>query len=391
MMKIPIDQISVSDSRRRIDTGKVSEIAESIRRIGLLHPITISRDHRLVAGAHRLEACRMAGISEIDCCFIDGDTLHIELAEIDENLIRNELDAISIGELAIRRDEILELLGQRATSGTNIKNSGTGETASPVPKTTESIAQEIGIGERTLQHNKQLARNLVPEAKEVVRSSEITKRDALKIARMEPEQQKAVVEKLASGEAKSVVDARRILAKENVHDTATLNADAKYRVVYADPPWAYGNRLADGYGAAENHYPTMSIEELSLLPVTEITDDNAVLFLWTTSPLLEESFAVIRAWGFKYKTSFVWDKIRHNMGHYNSVRHELLLVCTKGSCTPDVPKLFDSVVSVERTDKHSEKPEIFREMIDTLYTHGRKVELFARKPAEGWDVWGNQL
>ena len=332
----------------------------------------------------------MAGISEIDCCFIDGDTLHIELAEIDENLIRNELDAISIGELAIRRDEILELLGQRATSGTNIKNSGTGETASPVPKTTESIAQEIGIGERTLQHNKQLARNLVPEAKEIVRSSEITKRDALKIARMEPKQQKAVVEKLASGEAKSVVDARRILAKENVHDTATLHADAKYRVVYADPPWAYGNRLADGYGAAENHYPTMSIEELSLLPVTEITDDNAVLFLWTTSPLLEESFAVIRAWGFKYKTSFVWDKIRHNMGHYNSVRHELLLVCTKGSCTPDVPKLFDSVVSVERTDKHSEKPEIFREMIDTLYTSGRKLELFARKTTPDWDTWGNQ-
>ena len=390
MMKIPIDQISVSDSRRRIDTGKVSEIAESIRRIGLLHPITVTRNHRLVAGAHRLEACRRAGMSEIDCCFIDGDTLHVELAEIDENLIRNELDPISIGELAIRRDEILESLGQRAISGENQHTNRGGETASPL-KTTESIAQEIGIGERTLQHNKQLARNLVPEAKEVVRSYEITKRDALKIARMEPEDQRAVVVKLASGEAKSVVDARRILARENVHDTIPLDTDAKYRVIYADPPWAYGNKLADAYGAAENHYPTMSIEELSALPVAEMTADHAVLFLWTTSPLLEESFAVIRAWGFKYKTSFVWDKIKHNMGHYNSVRHELLLVCTKGSCTPDVPKLFDSVVSVERSEKHSEKPEVFREMIDTLYTHGRKVELFARKSTDGWDTWGNQL
>ena len=122
--------------------------------------------------------------TEIECNVLDGDDLLFQLAEIDENLVRNELDAISIGELAIKRDEILDSLGQRAKSGTNIKNSGTGETASPVPKTTESIVKEIGIGERTLQHNKQLARDLVPEAKEVVRSNEITKRDALKLARM---------------------------------------------------------------------------------------------------------------------------------------------------------------------------------------------------------------
>ena len=135
----------------------------------------------------------------------------------------------------------------------------------------------------------------------------------------------------------------------------------------------------------------MSIDELCALPVADMTEENAVLFLWTTSPLLEECFEVIRSWGFKYKTSFVWDKVKHNMGHYNSVRHELLLVCTKGSCTPDVPKLFDSVVSVERTAKHSEKPEVFREMIDTLYTTGRKIELFARKTTPSWDTWGNQL
>ena len=386
-MKLPIDQISVSGSRRRIDSGKVAELAGSIRRIGLLHPIIVTREHRLVAGAHRLEACRRTGMSEIECCFIDGDTLHVELAEIDENLIRNELDPISIGELAIRRDEILEMLGQRAMVGDNQHTVTGGETVAP-PHTTASIAKEIGISERTLQENKQLARDLVQEVKEVIRAAEVPKRDALKIARMEPEHQKAVVEKIASGKAKSVVDAKRLLAKENVHDAAPLKADTKYRVIYADPPWTYGNKF---YGAAENHYPTMSIEELSALPVTEMTDENAVLFLWTTSPLLEEAFTVVRAWGFKYKTSFVWDKIKHNMGHYNSVRHELLLVCTKGSCTPDIPKLFDSVVSVERTEKHSEKPEVFREMIDTLYTHGRKVELFARKPAEGWDTWGNQL
>ena len=184
-----------------------------------------------------------------------------------------------------------------------------------------------------------------------------------------------------------MVDARRLVKKEMVKEVAPPSG--KYRVIYADPPWSYGNKLVDGYGAAENHYPTMTIEELCALPVKDLAEDNAVLFLWVTSPLLEECFEVIRAWGFKYKASFVWDKLRKNFGYYNGVRHEFLLVCTRGSCTPDVPKLFDSVQSIERTE-HSRKPEEFRQIIDTLYPHGKRIELFARRPAPGWEVWGNE-
>jgi N6-adenosine-specific RNA methylase IME4 len=110
----------------------------------------------------------------------------------------------------------------------------------------------------------------------------------------------------------------------------------------------------------------MSIEELCLLPVKDLAEDNAVLFLWVTSPLLEDAFRVIHAWGFDYKTSFVWDKVKHNMGHYNSVRHEFLLVCVRGSCTPDNMRLYDSVQSIERTE-HSTKPEEFRNIIDDIY------------------------
>ena len=126
------------------------------------------------------------------------------------------------------------------------------------------------------------------------------------------------------------------------------------------------------------------------MPIYDITESDAVLFLWVTSPLLFECASVINAWGFDYKASFVWDKIKHNMGHYNSVRHEFLLVCARGSCTPDVVKLFDSVQTIERSDKHSEKPEEFRSIIDTLYPHGKRLELFARAKHEGWEVYGNQ-
>jgi len=197
---IPLENILVSASRREIEDAKVRELAESIQQVGLLNPITVTRECRLVAGAHRLEACKAIGHCEIACTFLEGDSLHVELAEIDENLIRNDLDDISIGELALRRDAILEALGLRALSGDNRFSKSRREAVSPL-KTTESIAKEIGVGERTLQQNKQLAKNLVPEAKDVVRKEDIPKKDALKLARMEPERQKVVASRLQSGEA----------------------------------------------------------------------------------------------------------------------------------------------------------------------------------------------
>jgi len=170
--------------------------------------------------------------------------------------------------------------------------------------------------------------------------------------------------------------------------------DNRFRIFYADPPWQYNDKCEDGAiqsGGADKHYPTMSIEELCAMPIKDISLDDAVLFLWTTSPLLEDSFKVINSWGFKYKTSFVWDKVKHNMGHYNSVRHELLLICTKGSCQPDNIKLFDSVQVIEKSNIHSQKPEEFYNIIETLYTHGNRIELFARNKRNGWDSYGNEL
>jgi len=166
-----------------------------------------------------------------------------------------------------------------------------------------------------------------------------------------------------------------------------------YTVLYADPPWKYGDerQSLEGYGPASRHYPSMTIAELCALDIQSLAHTSAVLFLWVTSPLLEACFPVIRAWGFQYKTSFVWDKVKHNFGHYNSVRHELLLVCTRGSCLPQTKTLYDSVLSIERSARHSEKPEDVRAMIDALYPKGPRLELFARKKVEGWEGFGNEL
>jgi N6-adenosine-specific RNA methylase IME4 len=195
-------------------------------------------------------------------------------------------------------------------------------------------------------------------------------------------------------ESKLTIYAAKAELKKREFIDAPLLPSEKFRVIYADPPWKYNDtRGFDGkYGAAEAHYSCMSTEELCALPVKALAEDDAVLFLWVTSPKLLDSAPVINAWGFEYKTSFVWDKVRHNYGHYNSVRHELLLICTRGSCTPDVPKLFPSVQTIKRTGRHSEKPEGFRKIIDTLYPRGKRIELFARgKPVDGWEKWGNEV
>ena len=170
--------------------------------------------------------------------------------------------------------------------------------------------------------------------------------------------------------------------------------DGKYRVIYADPPWKYTSGDQHGTEAQDtilsSHYNSMSIAELCELPIKDMAQDDSVLFMWVTSPLLEECFDVIRAWGFKYKASIVWNKDAHNVGHYVSVRHELLLICTRGSCLPDTNKLFASVVTEKRT-AHSVKPETFRNIVDEMYPNGKRIELFARRNIEGWDSWGNDV
>lgn len=203
-----------------------------------------------------------------------------------------------------------------------------------------------------------------------------------------------LAEKVRKGELKPAA-ARRLAKQRSVSGKAKSLPKGKYGVIYCDPPWSYndklGGELDQSYGGAEKHYPAMSLSELKALPVPDMAGENCVLFLWATSPLLPDALELAKAWSFKYKSAFIWDKVKHNMGHYCSVRHELLLICTKGSATPEVAKLFDSVQTIERTDKHSEKPEEFRTIIETLYPSWKKVELFARGiDRKGWKTWGNE-
>lgn len=167
--------------------------------------------------------------------------------------------------------------------------------------------------------------------------------------------------------------------------------EGMFRVIYADPPWSYGDRPPSGSGA-EQHYPGMSIEQLCALPVAAHALPNSVLFLWTTAPIILQTPGpreVIEAWGFVPKTGRVWDKVLHGFGHYVEVRHEHLIIATRGSCTPDRPTpMLPSVVTERRSDVHSAKPASFRKDIERMYD-GPYLELFARESIKGWSCFGH--
>jgi len=226
------------------------------------------------------------------------------------------------------------------------------------------------------------------------------------------EQNPDVKDKVISSIAKSLNEGRNLVTGEFSKDRITAGDVVKaiqkvryenlpkpeipegiYRVVYADPPWKYSNSIKQAMNnnttVPTDYYPTMTTREICEIPLPNI-EDNAVLFLWATSPLLEDAFDVIDAWGFEYKSSFVWDKGRPFFGYYNAMRHEFLLVATRGSCTPDSNTLESSVLTFPKT-QHSAKPPEIRDMITRMYGNGQRIELFAREKIDGWDTYGNQL
>jgi hypothetical protein len=209
----------------------------------------------------------------------------------------------------------------------------------------------LGLEVQTLKDCKWVAQ----QVKLSCRQDNLSFKHHVAVAPLPPREQKRWL-KQAEINGWSASDLRGKLREERLHQAVPTPPPltGSYRVLYADPPWDYGDKLVKGYGAAEHHYPSMPIEQICRLVLPEHDDDSAALFLWATSPLLPEAMLVIEQWGFRYKASFVWDKRKHNFGHYNSVRHELLLLATKGSCLPDSDKLPNSVMSIDRT-KHAEE------------------------------------
>lgn len=174
--------------------------------------------------------------------------------------------------------------------------------------------------------------------------------------------------------------------RKSVSDLALLPKN-HFGCVYADPPWQYGNQGTRA--STDNHYNTMSIADLCAMPIAELVADDAHLHLWTTNAFIREAFTVIEAWGFEYRSMFIWVKPQMGIGNYWRVSHEIMLLGIRGDAKRFNDKSLKSWVSAERK-KHSSKPECVREMIEKA-SSGPYLELFGRKQTKGWTVFGNQV
>ena len=391
-MKINITDIEIGLRKRKLDEGKVHSIADSFLQIGQLQPITVAREngnYYLIAGLHRLEAAKLLDWQAVDAIVFSGDTIEAELAEIDENLMRNDLTVLEQGEHLQRRNEILEAMGKRREAGRYPSND---EIVSPL-KTTEDIAKEVGLSKRSAQQRTQIARDIVPAVKELIRDTPIadSTTQLLELARMEPDEQLEVAKQSIDGEM-TIERAKREIIKEKQKNMPKPELPTgTYEVIYADPPWSYDN---SGFNqSAASQYPTMSVDKICQLDVKRLCTDNSILFMWATSPLLPEALEVIKAWGFEYKASMVWVKDRApGMGWWVNTKHELLLMASMPSAlnVNHPAKKFDSVIEAPVT-RHSAKPDVFYELIEEMYA-GPKIELFARNKRQGWEAsWGNEV
>jgi len=171
--------------------------------------------------------------------------------------------------------------------------------------------------------------------------------------------------------------------------------EKRYQIIYADPPWDYkGQQQHNGRGGRETggavvHYPTVTTELMKKWDIARIADDNCLLFMWATSPHLDQAIDLGKAWGFQWATvGFVWDKQRVNPGFYTMSQCELCLIFKKNKIPwPRGMRSIRQMVSVPRS-RHSEKPDEVRRRIQAMFPQQTKIELFARRKRNGWDVWG---
>jgi N6-adenosine-specific RNA methylase IME4 len=358
---LPIDQIEVG-FRYRKDLGDLRSLAYSIADVGLLHPVVVTSSARLIAGQRRLQACRQLGWTEVPVTIVD--LLQAARGEAHENFVRKDLLPSEI--VALKRAiEPLERRDARQRQGSRADlchPATVAECQRAYPgDARDNIARYLGVGRTTIER----AEAVVAAAEE------------------EPEEYGYLVEQMdRSGKVAGAYRRLEVLRQaKGLEAAAPEFPTGPFQVIVADPPWQYdsGNSLP---------YPTMPIDDIKSMPVRDIADENAILWLWTTNAHLPVAFDVVTAWGFEYKALLTWVKDRMGTGEWLRGQTEHCLLGARGK--PVFIHGNHTTVLEGGRREHSRKPEEFYTLVEATCA-GAKVELFCRQQRAGWRVYGNDL
>jgi N6-adenosine-specific RNA methylase IME4 len=183
-------------------------------------------------------------------------------------------------------------------------------------------------------------------------------------------------------------------AQKEIELAARIRAlpDRCYGLIYADPPWRYEvySRETGLDRDAANHYPVMGLDRIKALPIPSIAAKDCVLALWAVAAMLPHALETMKAWGFEYKSQFVWVKPNIGLGFWVRTRHEILLIGTRGHPPAPAPGMNLPSVFHAKVREHSHKPDEAYEILEAYFPTVPKVELFARGEIArpNWDHWG---
>jgi N6-adenosine-specific RNA methylase IME4 len=373
----------LSDVFPLLEGSKFDELAADIRANGLLEPIVVYED-KILDGRNRYRACQAMGVEPTFTPYRGDDPFAFVISL---NLKRRHLDesqrAMVAAKLATLRD------GQRGDFVEGL----------PIGRASEML----NVGERSVARAREVRDRGTPELVRAVEQGAVSVSVAADIASEPLDKQREIV---ARGEKEILEAAKAIRAKKAEQRYAArvarlaeisaanvpLASERRYPVILADPPWDYEvyNDTTGSARVAAEHYPTMRLEDICGLPVADVATGDAVLFMWTTAPHLQESFEVLAAWGFEYKTNVVWVKHAQGLGFFVRGQHEILLIATRGDIPCPLPENRPPSVILAPRREHSRKPDEAYELIERMYPELPKIELFARAKREGWAAWGNQ-
>jgi len=426
--EIPVELCRASPTARPVQAVKVEILARSIAEIGLRQPINvrpIGDGYEIRGGGHRHAAFVKLGFQTIPAFVRDDDDLRAELAEIDENLIRSDLTPIERDIAVARRKAIYEQLHPETVHGAagkgRPKSRHHGDSEPPAARFTKDTADRTGQGERTVQravgHVETIGEETLAGLVDTSLNATV-ELDAL--TQLSPERREAVIVKARAGDD---VSAQVELRKQRREDREGALAERiralpekRYGLIYADVPRHF-NVYSDDTGlgrSPENHYPTMSFDELLTLPINDIAADDCILVYWSTAASLLDDIEIMAEWGFAslrprdglgklskpngvalppvgrgtYRSMQVWDKIRMGLGYWFRDRHEIVLIGVRGNVIPPAPGTQDESLFSESKGEHSAKPNRVAAMLDRLWPNIPKIEIFARAARDNWDVWG---
>jgi len=365
-------------------------LKEDIKERGIQDPLHVVKregSYIIVSGHQRAKIAKELGI-KVPCIIRDDlkDELQIKEYLIKDNLLRRHLTTAQKAEIVLALAEIeaeRARVRQEATQlvGRGVQKKDVMVVGQEPPTINEDKGKSIEIAvKKAKDQGLPISDKTVKKAKKILEAAE--KDQDIKKEWEKAKAGRTTVEKVYR-EVKQK-ERREALNKPEPLEKITK----EYDIIYADPPWRYEFSQSRNR-EIENQYPTMTLEEICGLEIPAASD--AVLFLWCPMPKLDWGLKVIEAWGFKYRTGFVWVKDKIGMGHYVRSKHELLLIGIKGSPGTPLPENRPESVIFAPRFEHSKKPDIVYGIIEKMYPGKSYFEMFARKTREGWGVWGNEV